>query len=122
MVAWADARRGAATWAVAFSGGADSLALLLVAVGALAGAAADVCARCISITGCAERESRADAVFCRRVCAALGVEFVERRVDRARAAARAKRRRARRGMAFSRRARARASGLGISRTTSRKRC
>jgi tRNA(Ile)-lysidine synthase len=75
VLAWVDARPGREAWAVAFSGGADSLALLLLLWAhwperrgrlrvmhfnhKLRGRAAD-----------------ADEKFCREVCAGLGVKFV----------------------------------------------
>lgn len=75
VLAWADASSARAKWGVGFSGGADSLALLLLLW-------AHWPARRRHLRGLhfnhrlRGRESRADEIFCRRVCAALGVEFV----------------------------------------------
>jgi len=74
VVAWAEARPAGERWAVAFSGGADSLCLLLLLWAhwperrrALRALHFDHRLR--------GRESTADADFCRRVCAALGVRL-----------------------------------------------
>ena len=74
-LAWAGAAPRRGVWSVAFSGGADSLALLLLLWahwperrGRLRALHFDHRLR--------GAESRGDAVFCRRVCAALGVKFV----------------------------------------------
>lgn len=76
-VAWADApatARGRAAWGVAFSGGPDSLALLL-----LLWAHWPARRRRLHALHFDHRmrgaESRADAAFCREVCAALDVRF-----------------------------------------------
>lgn len=75
VVALADAMAKRTTWGVAFSGGADSLALLLLLWAhwperrrALRGLHFNHRLRGLA--------SRADAVFARQVCAALGVTFV----------------------------------------------
>lgn len=73
-LAWAGQCGPRKEWGVAFSGGADSLALLLLLWAhfpkrrsRLVGLHFDHRLR--------GRESRADAAFCRRVCAGLGVKF-----------------------------------------------
>jgi tRNA(Ile)-lysidine synthase len=73
-VAWANARPSRERWAVAFSGGADSIALLLLLFSNWPSRRGRLCALHFDhrLRGAA---SRADAVFCRRVCRALGVEF-----------------------------------------------
>lgn len=76
--AWADGEDDAARggWAVAFSGGADSLALLLL----LWAHWPERRARLVAVHfdhRLRGRASTADARFCERVCAALGVRFVE---------------------------------------------
>jgi tRNA(Ile)-lysidine synthase len=88
VVAWADgdsvAARGA--WAVAFSGGADSLALLLL----LWAHWPDRRARLLALHfdhRLRGRASAADARFCARVCVALGVRFVVGKWAEARAQA-----------------------------------
>jgi tRNA(Ile)-lysidine synthase len=75
VLAWAAARPPRETWSVAFSGGPDSLALLLLLWShwperrrRLAGLHFDHRLR--------GRESRADAAFCARVCAALEVPII----------------------------------------------
>lgn len=75
VVAWADAASGRATWGVGFSGGADSLALLLLLWahwperrGRLRALHFDHRLR--------GAESAADARFCREVCRGLGIKFV----------------------------------------------
>ncbi len=74
VVAWADASPRRGTWGIAFSGGADSLALLLL-----------IWAHWPERRGrfrvlhfnhrLRGADSRADAIFCRRVCVRLGVTF-----------------------------------------------
>jgi tRNA(Ile)-lysidine synthase len=75
VLAWAKAASPRTLWAVAFSGGPDSLALLL-----LLWAHWPERRRSLRALHFDHRlrgaESRADATFCRRVCAALGVKFV----------------------------------------------
>lgn len=74
VLAWME-RCGVRTrWAVAFSGGADSLALLLLLWAHWPGRRAALRALHFDhrLRGA---ESRADASFCRQVCAALGIEF-----------------------------------------------
>src|SRR5690349_7005762 len=72
---WAAGRSQREMWSVAFSGGADSLALLLLLWahwperrGRLQALHFDHRLR--------GRESSGDAAFCRRVCAALGVKLM----------------------------------------------
>lgn len=78
VLAWAEsaeATRSRASWGIAFSGGADSLALLLLLWAHFPKKRARLLALHFDhrLRGAA---SRADAVFCRQVCAALGVRFV----------------------------------------------
>jgi tRNA(Ile)-lysidine synthase len=72
--AWAARRRKAETWSVAFSGGADSLALLLLLWVHWPERRERLVALHFNhrLRG---RESDADERFCRRVCAALGVKL-----------------------------------------------
>lgn len=74
-LAWAARRPKGETWAVAFSGGADSLALLLLLWAHWPERRARLRALHFDhrLRG---RESRGDAAFCRKVCAALGVKLV----------------------------------------------
>jgi tRNA(Ile)-lysidine synthase len=74
-VAWADARPAGERWAVAFSGGADSLCLLLLLRAHWPRRPARLCALHFNhrLRGAA---AQADARFCRRVCRALGIPFV----------------------------------------------
>lgn len=76
VVSWADGRSDAArrSWAVAFSGGADSLALLLLLWAHWPKRRARLVALHFDhrLRG---RDSAADARFCREVCSALGVKF-----------------------------------------------
>jgi tRNA(Ile)-lysidine synthase len=73
-VAWAGRRPRGERWAVAFSGGADSLALLGLLWAHWPARRARLLALHFNhrLRG---RASSGDAVFCRRVCAALGVEL-----------------------------------------------
>jgi len=75
VLAWANASSVRTPWAVGFSGGADSVALLL-----LLWAHWPERRRRLRALHFDHRlrgaESRADANFCRRVCAALGIELV----------------------------------------------
>ena len=75
VLAWADAAPRRGTWGIAFSGGADSLALLL-----LIWAHWPERRRSMRVLHFNHRlrgaESQADVVFCRRACANLGVKFV----------------------------------------------
>lgn len=75
VLAWAEARPVGERWGVAFSGGADSLALLLLIWAHWPERRARLVALHFNhrLRGA---ESRGDALFCRRVCAALGVELV----------------------------------------------
>jgi tRNA(Ile)-lysidine synthase len=75
VLAWAEKSPVRAAWSVAFSGGADSLALLLLlwAHWPERRPRLQACHFNHRLRG---RESQADAVFCRRVCAALGVKFI----------------------------------------------
>lgn len=72
---WADAASPRARWGIAFSGGADSLALLLLLWAHWPDRRRRLRALHFDhrLRGAA---ARADAVFCRRVCRALGIEFV----------------------------------------------
>lgn len=72
VLAWAEARSDREDWAVAFSGGADSTALLLL----LWAHWPERRERLFVLHfdhDLRGRESRRDAIFCRRVCAGLGV-------------------------------------------------
>ncbi len=75
VLAWTESAPRRGRWAVAFSGGADSLALLL-----LLWAHWPERRRTLRALHFDHRlrgaESRGDAAFCRRICAKLGVEFV----------------------------------------------
>jgi tRNA(Ile)-lysidine synthase len=77
VTAWAEEDAGAArgSWAVAFSGGADSLALLLLLWAHWPERRARLLVLHFNhrLRG---RASTADAQFCARVCAALGVRYV----------------------------------------------
>ncbi|MBL9212396.1 MAG: tRNA lysidine(34) synthetase TilS [Opitutaceae bacterium] len=75
VVAWADQAPARVRWGVAFSGGADSLALLLLVWAHWPGRR-----RRLRVLHFDHRlrgkAAQADARFCRAVCRALGVEFV----------------------------------------------
>ena len=73
-LAWANASPPRERWAVAFSGGADSVALLLLLWSHWRARRNRLVVLHFDhrLRGSA---SRADAVFCRRACGALGVEF-----------------------------------------------
>jgi tRNA(Ile)-lysidine synthase len=73
-VAWAEGRPAGEKWAFAFSGGADSLCLLLLAWAHWPGRRSSICALHFDhrLRG---RAAAADALFCRAVCRALGVSF-----------------------------------------------
>jgi tRNA(Ile)-lysidine synthase len=75
VAAWADARPARESWAIAFSGGADSLCLLL-----LVWALWPRRRRQLRVLHFDHRlrgaAARADARFCREVCRGLGVAFV----------------------------------------------
>ncbi len=75
-MAWAQSAPPRSTWAVALSGGADSLCLLLLLWAHWPERRARLRALHFNhrLRGA---ESRRDAAFCRRVCAALGVPLVE---------------------------------------------
>ncbi len=75
VVAWAEARPVREGWGVAFSGGTDSLALLLLLWAHWPERRTRLVALHFNhrLRGA---ESRGDALFCRRVCAALGVELI----------------------------------------------
>lgn len=75
VVAWAEACPRRTTWAVAFSGGADSLALLLLVWAHWPERRARLKALHFNhrLRG---RESRTDEAFCATVCAGLGVPMV----------------------------------------------
>ncbi len=75
VVAWAAGRPRSEGWGVALSGGADSVALLLLMWAHWPGRRARLTALHFNhrLRG---RESSADAAFCRRLCAALGVTLV----------------------------------------------
>lgn len=77
-MAWAGARPAAERWAVALSGGADSLCLLLLVWAHWPGRRPALCALHFDhrLRGAA---ARADSRFCRGVCRGLGIEFVEGR-------------------------------------------
>ena len=76
VLAWARASSGRKTWSVAFSGGADSLCLLLLVWAHWPERRAQLRALHFNhrLRGA---ESRMDAGFCRRVCRALGVRLIE---------------------------------------------
>lgn len=69
---WADASPAGDRWAVALSGGADSLALLLLVWAHWPERRRLLCALHFN-HGLRGAAARGDAVFCRRVCRALGV-------------------------------------------------
>jgi tRNA(Ile)-lysidine synthase len=72
--AWAEGRPAREPWAVALSGGADSVALLLLLWGLWPARRSRL--RAIHFDHRLRgRAARADAAFCRRLCAALGVAF-----------------------------------------------
>jgi tRNA(Ile)-lysidine synthase len=86
VLVWADGRSARESWGVAFSGGADSLALLLL----LWAHWPERRARLVALHfdhRLRGAESRGDARFCRRVCAGLGVQLVTGRWERAPSAA-----------------------------------
>ena len=76
VLQWAEKTSPRAIWCVAFSGGADSLALLLLLWAHWPERRGRLRALHFNhrLRGAA---SRADAAFCRRVCASLGVELIE---------------------------------------------
>lgn len=74
VVAWAGAANRRQTWGVAFSGGADSLALLLL-VWAHWPERRDRLVALHFDHRLRGAESRADAAYCRRVCTGLGVSL-----------------------------------------------
>ena len=76
VLAWAAAAPPRKTWAVAFSGGADSLCLLLLLWAHWPERRARLRALHFNhrLRGA---ESRRDAAFCRRVCRALGITLTE---------------------------------------------
>jgi tRNA(Ile)-lysidine synthase len=72
---WAERRPAGEGWAVALSGGADSVALLLLLWGLWPERRSRL--RAIHFNHRLRgRAAQADAVFCRRLCAALGVTFI----------------------------------------------
>lgn len=75
VLAWADAAPARARWAVGFSGGPDSLALLLLLWANWSKRRPRLWVLHFNhrLRGA---ESRGDVAFCRRVCAALGVKFI----------------------------------------------
>lgn len=83
VLAWAEASSRRATWGVGFSGGADSLALLLLLWAHWPERRARLRALHLDhrLRGA---ESTADARFCREVCRALGVGLVSKRWQRPR--------------------------------------
>lgn len=85
-LARAGSRRAAGPWAVALSGGADSVALLLVLWAAFPARRRRLVALHFNhrLRG---RAADADERFCARLCAALGVEFASARWTRERGAA-----------------------------------
>ena len=87
MLAWANARPAREAWAVALSGGADSLCLVLLLWALWPGRRRRLRVLHFNhrLRGAA---SRADARFCRQVCRGLGVAFVSGEWTDAPAAAR----------------------------------
>ncbi|MBI2814074.1 MAG: tRNA lysidine(34) synthetase TilS [Opitutae bacterium] len=73
VLAWAAKRRMPGTWGIAFSGGADSLALLLLLRAHFPGRRLVALHFNHRLRG---RAADADAAFCTRVCRALGVKCV----------------------------------------------
>jgi tRNA(Ile)-lysidine synthase len=75
VLVWAEESSQASRWGVAFSGGADSLALLLLLWAHWPARRARLQALHFNhrLRG---RESRTDETFCRAVCAKLGVKFI----------------------------------------------
>lgn len=75
VLAWMEPASRRTRWGVAFSGGADSLALLLLLWAHWPGRRRQLCALHFNhrLRGAA---SRADAIFCRGVCRGLGIEIV----------------------------------------------
>ncbi|MSU65021.1 MAG: tRNA lysidine(34) synthetase TilS [Opitutus sp.] len=75
VLAWAGGARPRARWAVGLSGGADSVALLLLLWANWPERRRQLRALHFNhrLRGA---ESRTDAVFCRRMCAALGIKFI----------------------------------------------
>jgi tRNA(Ile)-lysidine synthase len=75
VIAWADRRRAGERWAVAVSGGADSLCLLLLIWAHWPRRRPKLCALHFNhrLRGAA---AQADARFCQGVCRSLGVAFV----------------------------------------------
>lgn len=74
VLAWSASSSPSARWSVAFSGGADSLALLLLLWAHWPARRARLDVRHFNhrLRG---RESQADEIFCRKVCAALHISF-----------------------------------------------
>lgn len=74
VLAWTRGRRGDETWGVGFSGGADSLALLLALRAHWPGRRRQLLALHFN-HGLRGAAARADADACRRWCRALGIRF-----------------------------------------------
>lgn len=75
VVAWADSDRSRRPWLVAFSGGADSLALLMLVWAHWPQRRSRLIALHFNhrLRG---RQADADEAFCRKVCAEIGVRFI----------------------------------------------
>ncbi|MDB6094831.1 MAG: tRNA(Ile)-lysidine synthetase [Verrucomicrobia bacterium] len=109
VVAWAESASPRKTWAIAFSGGADSLCLLLLLWAHWPTRRRHLCALHFNhrLRGV---ESRRDAEFCRKACRGLGIKLIEGEWSDAHAGASEAEARAARHMFFARHSRALWSG------------